>query len=172
MEPLNQYFVPWLISNIAAIIFLIAAIWKPQIARLLFFLLFGWACWMNYTTAHNNPEDYLTYAAITPFHFLRNFINGWFKENITIMVTCISFGQALIALGMLLKGWWVRLACLGAIIFLVAIAPLGIGSAFPFSISASLAAYFIFKKDDLNYLWTLIVKHERNSNLREPLRSR
>jgi hypothetical protein len=153
MEHFKEYFLPWLISNIAAIIFLIAAIWKPKLARLLFVLLFGWACWMNYTTSHNNPQDYLNYAALTPFAFLRDFINGWFKENITIIITLISFGQAFIALGILLKGWWVRLACIGAIIFLLSISPLGIGSGFPCSIIASVAAYLILKKDDLNYLW-------------------
>lgn len=152
MEALKQYIVPFAISNIAAILLLVAAIKKPKVARLLFALLFGWACWMNYTTAHNNPEDYLAYADMA-IPVYRNFINGWFKENITVMVTLISIGQLCIAVGMLLNNWWVRLACVGAIIFLMSIAPLGVGSAFPFSLTASLAAYFILKKDDLNYLW-------------------
>ena len=59
----------------------------------------------------------------------------------------------LIALGMLLKGIWVRLACIGAIIFLLAIAPLGLYAAFPFSLIAGAACFFILKQDDLNYLW-------------------
>jgi hypothetical protein len=153
MELFKQYFVPWLISNIAAVVILLAALWKPKIARILFALLFGWACWMNYTTAHNNPADYLTYAAITPFGFYRDFINGWFSAHVTTMVTLISIGQGLIAIGMLSKGMLVQLACIGAIIFLMAIAPLGIGSGFPFSITASIAAYIIWRRDDMNYVW-------------------
>ena len=62
MEPLKQYFIPWIISNGIAIIFLIAAIRKPRLARLLFALLFTWASWVNYTTAHTTPESYLDYA--------------------------------------------------------------------------------------------------------------
>ena len=153
MELLKEYLPQWIGSNSIAILLLFAAIKKPKLARLLFALLFGWACWLNYTTAHNNPEDYLEYARLTPFDFLRDFINGWFKEHITWMVTLISFGQGLIAIGMLLKGWFVRLAGLGAIIFLLAIAPLGIGSGFPCSVIAAIAVYFILKKDNLDYLW-------------------
>lgn len=117
MELLKEYFVPWLLSNSIAILILVAAIRKTKLARLLFALLFGWACWINYTTAHYNPEEYLNYAVLTPFDLYRDFIKGWFKEHIIIMVTIIAFGQGLIALGMLLKGWMVRLACFGAIVF-------------------------------------------------------
>lgn len=148
----TAYLIGYIISNIVGIFILWAAIRKPKLARLLFVLLFGWACWMNYTTAHNRPELYLEYADMS-FNWYSDFINGWFKENITSMVTMISIGQGLIAVGMLLKGIWVKLACIGAIVFLISIAPLGVGSGFPFSITVSLAAFIILKKDDLNNLW-------------------
>ena len=164
MELLKEYLIQWTISNSVAILFLVVAIWKQKPARLLFALLFSWACWINYTTAHNTPEVYLEYALLTPFDFLRDFINGWFKEHTTIMVTLISFGQGLIAIGMLLKDWWVRIACIGAIVFLLSIATLGIGSAFPFSIIASVALYFILKKDNLNYLWIFNARNINNIN--------
>ncbi|MBT8274206.1 MAG: hypothetical protein KJO77_10390 [Bacteroidia bacterium] len=153
MELLKEYFVQWIGSNTIAILLLITAIRSPRLARLMFFLLFAWACWINYTIAQSNPVDYLSYAALTPFAFMQDFINGWFKENVSWVVTCISFGQGLIAIGMLLKGWLVRLACIGAIIFLLAIVSLGIGSGFPATVIAAAALYFILKKDDLNYLW-------------------
>jgi len=158
MELLKQYLLPWTISNFVAILLLVATIRKPKLARLLFAILFAWACWINYVTAHQTPEIYLDYATLTPFNGYRDFINGWFKEQITLIVTMISIGQGLIAMGMLLKGWLVRIACLGAIVFLTAIAPLGIGSAFPFSLTASLALYFILKKEDLNYLFAGWIK--------------
>jgi len=153
MEHLKEYLPQWIGSNSIAILFLVAAFLKPKLARLLFVLLFTWACWINYSTAHNNPTDYLNYASLSPFDFMRNFINGWFREHVTLMVTFISVGQGLIALGMLLKGWWVRLACIGAIIFLIAITTLGIGSGFPSSVIAAFTAYIILKKDNLDYLW-------------------
>ena len=153
MELLKQYIFEWSVSNGIAILILLVAIWKTKLARLLLVVMFAGACWVNYTLAHSNPEDYLDYANLTPFSLYRDFINGWFKEHITLMVTAISIGQGLIALGMLLKGWWVRLAGIGAVIFLIAIIPLGIGSGFPFSIIAIVAIYFILRNDDLNYLW-------------------
>ncbi len=153
MDLLREYFVPWILSNGIAVLFLVAAIVKPKLARLLFALLFAWACWLNYTTAHYNPEEYLNYAVLTPFDLYRDFINGWFKEHIISMVTIIAFGQGLIALGMLLKGWMVRLAGLGAIVFFLTIVPLGIGAGFPATILSAIAIYFILKKDDLNFLW-------------------
>ncbi len=153
MEQFQEYLVPWLITNSIAIIVLLTAFRKPRITRLLFVLLFGWACWINYTTAHSNPNDYLNYAGLTPWQLYSDFINGWFKEHIKLMVTFISIGQGLIALGMLLKGRMVQLAGIGAIVFFLAIAPLGIGSGFPSTIVASFAVYFILKNDDLNYLW-------------------
>lgn len=153
MEPLKEYFIPWIASNAIAILILIAAIRKPKLARLLLVFLFSWACWLNYTTAHNNPSDYLIYATFTPFILYHDFINGWFKEHITLMVTLISFGQGLIAIGIILKGWFVRLAGVGAILFFMAITPLGIGSGFPATLITSVAVYIILKKDDLNYLW-------------------
>ncbi len=158
MELLKEYMIPWLASNCIAILFLVAAIRKPKLARLLFVLLFTWACWLNYTTAHNDPEEYLNYAALTPLDLYRDFINGWFKENISLLVTLISFGQGLIAMGMLLKGWAVRLAGLSAIVFFLAIAPLGIGSGFPATILSAFSVYFILKNDDLNYLWKFKTK--------------
>lgn len=135
-------------SNLVAVLFVWAAFKRTKLARLLFFLLFTWACWVNYTTAHQTPEVYIEYADKSIGLYAR-FINGWFKENITLFVSIIALGQALIAIGMLLKGVWVKFACLGAILFLMAIAPLGVYAAFPFSITMSVACYFVWKNDNL-----------------------
>ena len=69
------------------------------------------------------------------------------------MVGFIATCQALIAVSMLLKGWMLKTGVIGAIIFLLGIAPLGVGSAFPFSITASLALYLILKDGTNDYLW-------------------
>ena len=153
MELLLEYLPQWIGSNVIAILILVAAIKKPKLARVLFVLLFAWACCINYTTVHNSPEAYLEYARLTPFDLMRNFINGWFTAHVTWMIMLISFGQGLIAIGMLLKGWFVRIAGIGAIIFLLAITPLGVGSGFPCSVIVAIAVYIILKKDNLDYLW-------------------
>ncbi|MEO8209669.1 MAG: hypothetical protein ABI840_03840 [bacterium] len=158
----TTYLIGYIISNIVGVLYLWTAIKKPKLSRLMFVILFGWACWFNFTSARNEPEIYLTYGGMS-FKLYSDFINSQFKDQITVIVTMISIGQGLIALGMLLNGWWVRIACIGAIIFLICIAPLGVGSAFPFSITVSLAAIFILKKDDLNYLWKFKVNKNKFS---------
>ncbi len=115
-------------------------------------LMFGWASVTNFTISFNNPKVYLDYAD-TALAFYRDFINGWFSAHIQIMVPLIATGQLLMAIGMFLKGWWVNAACIGAVIFLLAIAPLMAGSGFPFSIVVSLAAWLVFKHDAKDYLW-------------------
>ena len=165
MELLKEYLTPWLISNSIALLFLVSAVRKPKLARFLFSLLFFWAFWLNYTTAQNNPNDYLEYAVFSPFDLYVDFINGWFKSHISSMVKLIAFGQGLIAIGMFLKGWIFRIASFGAIVFFLAIAPLGIGSGFPATLIAAVAMYFILINDDLNYLWYF---KKSKSNLGNP----
>ena len=156
----SNYLLPYIISNIVGLLFLWAAIKKPPLARLMFVLLFSWACYINYTLSHSKPEFYLDYADAS-INWYTHFINGWFSNHITIMVTLIAIGQGLIAIGMSLKGWWVKIACIGVIIFLTAISPLGFYAAFPFEVTVALAAWFIIKNDSLDYLW----KFRTNKNI-------
>lgn len=152
MKGLHEYFIPYTVSQIASIIILIVALKKTRWARLLFALLFFWAAATNMYIGISRPDTYLLYAdmAITPY---RDFINGWFSENNHILIPLIAIGQFFIAIGMLLKGLWVKLACIGSIIFLLSIAPLLVGAAFPFSITVSAAAWLIYRNDDKNYIW-------------------
>ena len=62
---------------------------------------------------------------------------------------------------MALKGAWVKWACIGVIIFLMAIAPLGYYAAFPFSVTVSLAAFFILMKDPRELLWKSGKGHQK-----------
>jgi len=128
------------------------------LAHFLFSLLFFWVFWINYTTVRENPELNLNYATLTPVNLYQDFINGWFKSNTIFMVTFISLVQGLIAFGLLLKGWIVRLSCFGAIVFFIAILPLGIGAGFPATLFTAIAIYFILKNDDLSLLWDFFKK--------------
>ena len=143
----------YIISNVAAILLLWSAWKQPRLARLLFFLLFAWAAWTNWSTALRNPQFYLEYADLSVLSVYQQFIRGWFSEHVPETVGFIATCQALIAVAMLLKGWVLKTGIIGALIFLLAIAPLGIGSAFPFSLIASAALYLIYRKASDNYLW-------------------
>jgi hypothetical protein len=141
------------ISNAVGLIFLFVAFRWTRLARLMFALLFGYAAFVNYNLSHTNPSVYLEYASHA-VGFYAAFIRGWFGDHITIFVSCIAAGQLLIAVGMILRRAFVTIACVGAIVFLMAIAPLGLYAAFPFSITVSVAAWLILRRDRKEYLWT------------------
>ena len=150
----NPTYLTWyIISNIVGVIFMWLASKRPRIARMFFVLLFGWAFYFNLTSSIRTPEIYLTYSEMA-CSFLSRFINGWFSRNITMMVATIAIGQGLLAAGFLLRGIWVKCASLGAMIFLIAIAPLGVGAAFPFSVTVSIAAFLVMKNDSDEFIWS------------------
>jgi hypothetical protein len=144
MNNFHQYLIPWTISQAASLLIIFMAFKKPLWARYTFAALFLAAGIFNWITSLRTPEAYMMYAD-TAVGFYRDFINGYFKEHIRLIVPMIATGQLLIGAGMLAGRNWLAVGCLGIIVFLMAIAPLGVGSAFPFSITVSIAAYFVFR---------------------------
>jgi len=138
----NQLTIVLLIaSNMVAILQLIAAIYWPRIGRISFALLFAWAAWTNWHTSQQHPEFYLDYAQLAWSTWYIQFIRGWFATHIQATVGLIAICQALIAFSMLLQGWIFKAGCTGAIIFLVAILPLGTGAGFPCTAIMAVAIY-------------------------------
>lgn len=152
MKGLEEFLVPYTISQIAAIAILITAIKSTRWARILFAALFLWASCTNMYLGISSPDTYLDYAEFA-LPFYRDFINGWFSYHNQTIIPIIATGQLLIAAGMVLNGWWVKWACIGSIIFLISISPLMVASAFPFSLIVSAAALLILKNDHRDFLW-------------------
>jgi len=152
LKGLDQYMFPYIATQIISIFFVVAAIWSTRMARLLFASLFLYAAVFNMQLSLRDPDKYLEYAPMA-LPFYSRFIEGWFSRYNHIMVPLIAVGQFFIGIGFLLKGWWVNWSCVGAIIFLIAIAPLMVGAGFPFSIVVSFAAIIVIKKDKKDYLW-------------------
>jgi hypothetical protein len=126
-------------SNVVAVLMLLACWRWRNVGRFLFFALFLWAAQTNLRVALFHPNDYLQFArwATEPY---RRFIEGPFARHVSLMVGAIAVGQLAIAVLVTLRGRAVGLGLVGAIVFLLAIAPLGRGSAFPFSLIVSAAA--------------------------------
>lgn len=152
MKGLDQYLVAYIISNVVGILFVVAAAKHTRLARLMFALLFLWASGTNMSIGLTSPETYQQYSSLA-LPFYRDFINGWFSHYNYIIIPLIAAGQFAIAIGMLLKGWWVKWACIGAIVFLLCIVPLMVGSGFPFPLVVSFAAWLVMKKDKKDFLW-------------------
>jgi hypothetical protein len=135
----RQYLIAYAVSNVAAVGILGAAFWRPRVARVLFVVLFLWASLTNATTAMRTPEVYVEYASLAISSFYRDFILGWFSEHVRLLVLPVALGQFIIAVLLMTPRPWRSLGVFGAVTFLVAIAPLGVGSAFPFSFTAGVA---------------------------------
>lgn len=149
----NLFLVLLIISNAFAILQLAAAVNWPRLARLSFFLLFTWASWTNWSTALHTPQFYLDYADLTWSSTYTNFIRGWFSHHIPECVGFIASCQILIALSLLFGGRIFRIGATGAIIFLLAIIPFGVGSGFPCTLIMALALFILLMKKQKDPIW-------------------
>lgn len=156
----NTYLIMYIISNTVALIMLWAAWKKPRILRWMFFLLFAWASFTNWNEAIVAPQFYLDYARLTFSGLYRDIIQGWFSWQITLVVGFIATCQALIAISMLLNGWILKTGAIGAIVFLLAIAPLGVGAAFPCTVLMAVAMWKLLRQKEIDYLWSAAKRRE------------
>jgi len=132
----REYLVMYLGANLIALAVLGFAFWRPQVARWFWVAIFVWAASVNTLTAASQPWVYLAYGGLTPSTVYRDFIAGWFSVHIQTFVLSIAVGQMMIAILLARSGDARWLGVIGATIFLLAIAPLGVGSGFPFSLIA------------------------------------
>lgn len=149
----HLYITLLILSNVIAVLQLVAAIRWPRLSRLSFFLLFTWASWVNWKTALQTPQVYLEYGELAWSRLYKDFINGWFAENIQTAVGFVATSQALIAVSMLLKGPVFKLGCMGAIIFLLAILPLGVGAGFPSTGIMAIACFILARYRSTPLIW-------------------
>jgi hypothetical protein len=133
---LSEYLVPFIVSNVVALILLGVAILWPRVARWTFAVIFLAAGVFNVYTAITAPESYLMYGETAFLPLYRSFIAGVFSRATAVFVLLIAAGQLTVGALLTQRGLAFRLGALGACIFLAAIIPLGIGSAFPFSLIA------------------------------------
>jgi hypothetical protein len=144
-----EYRAAYLISNAIALALLALAFRRPTWVRWASIGIFLWATFTNARIALTSPTDYQTFGDLTWSAFYRDFIRGWFQEHTPLLLLPIAAGQLAIALLFLVNTRFSRrLATAGAIVFLLAIAPLGVGSAFPFSLTYSAALVLMTRRLD------------------------
>ena len=153
MEALKEWLLPYLISNIVFGLSVVAALKKPMWARIFLGGFFLWASYFNSTSSVASPEIYLNYARLDALPVYSRFILGFFSQHITVFVFAIAVGQFMIFLGMIFNRTFTKLGCIGGAIFGIAIAPLGVGSAFPATVSMAIAFFILFKKYDHDFIW-------------------
>lgn len=137
--------IAYLVSNLAGSVLWWTSHHRPKIGRFMYSLLFLWAGQFNLRSCRSDPDVYKGYAELAVIPFYKAFIEGWFSDHVTLMVSLIGVGQLLIGLALLIGMLPARLGAWGGIVFLVAIAPLGMGSAFPATILMAMGCYSIAK---------------------------
>jgi hypothetical protein len=139
-----QVIATYIISNTAALFFLAIAVYSNRLARILFSVLFIGAGFLNWTVVRSSPSSYLNYSKYA-VGFYRDIIVGPFQNHIVPIVTFIAICQVVIGLGLLYKECLLKISCIAGSVFLVAISPLGIGSAFPSGLIWAIGLFVIYK---------------------------
>lgn len=145
MNP-KEFLTPYIIANVFAVLMILIGWKKPRTGKIIWGFIFLAAGLFNLFHGITKPEAYLAYGEQAVFPFLRDFINGTFSHMTTPIVALIAVGQMMIGFFLLYRSnRLTRPGIVGGILFLIGIAPLGIGSAFPASLfmAASLILIYI-----------------------------
>ena len=135
-----EYKTAYLVSNAIALALLGLSFRRPNWVRWCSVAIFGWAAYTNWRIAMDRPLDYQKFGELTTLDVYRDFIHGWFRAHTAELLLPIAAGQLAIAVMLIVNRRITRrLAVFGGVVFLLAIAPLGVGSAFPFSITYGIA---------------------------------
>jgi hypothetical protein len=127
----RQFIVPYLASQAIALSF-VGIVWRwPTIARLIAGVGFFSAGVFNLRAAIKSPQIYVDGFGPHALGIYKSFIYGTFQRHTLAFVAVIACGQILIGLLAFAPVRRRALSYIGAIIFLVAITPLGMGAAVP-----------------------------------------
>jgi hypothetical protein len=144
--PLEEYFFPWIVSNAVSLALLFVCYKWNRIGRYLFSFIFLAASVVNTFAAIQDPQTYVDAYGKLAFFFYKGFIYGFFSRHTTVIVLSIAAGQLLISVFLFLGKKFFLFGVLGGIIFLLAITPLGLGSAFPATLLMAAALIVLFVK--------------------------
>ena len=136
-----------LASAFVGFVMFVWALRSPRAGRVLLSALFVWAAGTNLRVALTAPGDYLNFAQFAVLDVYRAFILGYFARHTAAIIAAIAVGQAVIAFLLAADGWPRRLGYVGAMVFLLAIVPLGTGSGFPATVLMALAAAEVLHAD-------------------------
>ncbi len=143
---LQDMLVPYIVLNALALVLLWLAAKKPRLARWVFGAVFVAAALLNAYMAAKNPQAYVdSYGASAWLPVYRDFIHGFFSRATALLVLLIAAGQAVCGV-LLFTPRLYKLGALGAVIFLLAIAPLGLGSAFPLTLIMAVGLVLAVRK--------------------------
>jgi len=128
---IEHFLVAWSIANFVSLAIGFVCFKNSKSGRRIFALVFFIASLLNTILAVFRPSFYLEYGRFSILSIYEEFIYGTFSRNTTILVLLIAICQMAVACGLLGRGIYRTTAIIGALLFLLAMIPLGIGSGFP-----------------------------------------
>ena len=131
---------PYIASNVLAASLVLTSFLWPRAGRVVFMIIFTLAGLFNGYAVLTTPDVYVSsFGGFAVFEGYRSFINGFFHEHTQAIVLAIAMGQMCITVLLAGRRTMRWAGVIGGTIFLLAIAPLGIGSAFPCTILLAFA---------------------------------
>lgn len=145
---LEEYLLEWITANVLALVLLFLC-WKyPKYGRYGFGAIFLTASVANTLNVLYSPQRYLEYRHFAILDIYGTFIEGFFSRHIIKFVLFVAAEQFLIFVGLFYGRYLLKPALLGAMIFSIAIIPLGIGSGMPAPVIMVLALWLLFAKKE------------------------
>ena len=144
MIPRNHR-IPFVVTNAISLALVALAFRWPNGLRWFLALFFMGSACVNAIMAVRRPGLYVEAtrdAALLQIY--RDFISGFFSRHTTAIVLLIALGQLCCGLFLALGGPWLWWGTVGVILFLLAIAPLGVFSAFPATLFWAAAAFIAY----------------------------
>jgi len=140
---LQDYWLPYTITHVIAFLLIFICYKWPKIGKVAWGIIFIFAGIFNIYSAISNPQIYLGFGQ-DAVGLYQKFINGVFSSYTSLIVSLIALGQILVGIFLFMKRMLFLWGVLGGIIFLVAISPLGIGSAFPSTLLMSISLVLLY----------------------------
>ena len=134
---------PYAITHFFTFLLIFICYKWPKIGKIAWGIIFMLAGIFNIYTGNSNPQAYVDYGQHA-VGLYQKFIYGAFSSYTSLIVFLIASGQILVGVFLLMKRKLFLLGIVGGIIFLVAISPLGIGSAFPSTLLMSISLVLLY----------------------------
>jgi hypothetical protein len=139
----QDIWVPYIITNAITFLLLFICYKWPKIGKVAWGVIFILAGIFNMYTGISNPQAYVDYG-FQAIGLYQKFIYGIFSSYTSLIVSLIASGQILVGIFLFMKRKLFLLGITGGVIFLVAIAPLGMGSAFPSTLLMSISLVLLY----------------------------
>jgi hypothetical protein len=142
----QEYLVPFIVTNVVSILLIYMSVKWTMTTKIVFAVIFFLAFVFNLYNVLNNTDSYLEFGKTSLLFFYRDFIFGDFRDNIILYIIIVAVFQLFLSFCLFTESILTEYGIIGGIIFLVLIAPLGIGSAFPSTLLMALALYIVYVK--------------------------